>query len=155
MKNKTMVKILQALYIIVFIFSISLITAMHIVPAPALAVLRIPTGLREIGQSLGLSWPTSLEIYHILLLLFFTAILLNGIGLFRLHIPRWRSICTVSSFLGMLLTWSVFLFFIFPFTLEGNFNTKNLQTFLVYSILAFGFFFICLLTFAVAQEKRK
>lgn len=155
MKNKTMVKILQALYIIVFIFPISLITTMHIVPAPALAVLRMPTGLREIGQSLGLSWPTSLDVYHVFLILFFTVILLNGIAVYRLHIPMWRSICTVSSFLGMLLAWSIFLFFIFPFTLEGNFSAKNLQTFFVYSILAIVFFVIDLLTFTVAQEKRK
>lgn len=155
MTNKAMVKILQVLYIIVFIFSIVLIIATHTVPAPALAVFRIPTNLREVGPQLGLVWPTSLDVYHVFLVLFFTVLLLNGIGLYRLYIPKWISICRISSFFGLFLAWSIFIFFMLPLILNINLDTKNLQTSLIYSLLSFGFLIVNLLTFAVAKEKRK
>jgi len=125
---------------------------MHLIPAPALAVFRIPTNLREVGPSLGLSWPMSLHVYQIFLLLFLTILLLNGIGLRRLHIPKWRSICLGSSFLGLLLTWSIFLFFMLPFILKSNFDLRNLQTSLIYAFLALAFFIVDLLTFFIAQK---
>jgi len=128
---------------------------MHTIPAPAFAVFRIPTQLREVGPVLGLTWPTSLEVYHAFLLLFFSVIILNGIGLYRLHINRWRSVCRISSFLGMFLIWSVFLFFIFSLTLNGSFNTRNLQTFLIYSLFAFVFLIVDLLTFAITYRHEQ
>lgn len=155
MKNNLLIKVLQALYIIVFIFSISLITVIHLIPAPAFAVFRIPTQLREIGPILGLTWPTSLEVYHAFLLMFFTIIILNGIGLYRISKPKWQSICRVSSFLGLFLAWSVFLFFLVPLFLNGDFGRINLQTSFIYSMFAFGFFIVNLLTFTIAEEKRK
>jgi len=148
-------KILQGVYIIIFVLSITMIGVMHTIPAPAFAVFRIPTQLREVGPVLGLTWSTTLEVYHAFLLLFFAVIILNGIGLYRLHIDRWRSVCRISSFLGIFLIWSVFLFFIFPLTLNGSFNTKNLQTFLVYSLLAFVFLVTDILTFATTYGQAR
>lgn len=148
-------RVLQGIYLTIFVFAITLITAMHLIPAPAFAVFRIPTGLREVGPTLGLVWPTSLEIYHVFLLLFFIVLILNGISLYRLHIPKWRSVCKISSFFGLLLAWSIFLFFMLPLILQSNLQTKNLETSLIYSLLSFAFFIVDLLTFAVAQEKRK
>lgn len=150
-----MIKILQIIYVFIFILSISLITTMHVIPQPTLAVFRIPTNLREIGPQLGLVWPTSLEVYHVFLLLFFIVLLLNGIGLYRLYIPKWISICRISSFFGLFLAWSIFIFFMLPLILNINLDTKNLQTSLIYSLLSFGFLIVNLLTFAVFQEKRK
>jgi len=155
MERLRIIKILQFIYLGIFIFSIALIIIMHTIPAPALAVFRIPTNLREVGPTLGLVWPTSLEVYHVFLLLFFTVLVLNGIGLYRLGIPKWRSICKISSFFGLLLAWSIFMFFMLPLMLENNLDTKNLKTSLIYLLLSFTFFIVDLLTFALAEEKRK
>jgi len=145
-------KILQVLYVFIFIFAIGLIYAMHTVPAPALALLRVPTNLREVGPSLGLTWPTSLEIYHIFLILFFTVIILNGIGLHRLKISKWRSICKISSFLGLFLMWSVIMFFMFPLLVTADLGAIHLKTSLIYTFFAFVFFIINLLTFFAAEK---
>lgn len=150
-----MIKTLQIIYVFIFVLSISLITAMHSMPQPALAVFRIPTNLREVGPQLGLAWPTSLEVYHVFLLLFFIVLLLNGTGLYRLYIPKWISICRISSFFGLFLAWSTFLFFLLPLILKINLDSKNLQTSIIYSLLSFGFFIVNLLTFATVEEKRK
>lgn len=150
-----MVKVLQGIYLAIFIFAITLTGLMHLIPAPALAMFRIPTNLREIGPHVGLVWPTSLEIYHIFLLLFFTVLTLNGIGLYRLHIAKWRTVCKISSFFGLFLMWSIFMFFMLPLILQNNLETNNLQTSLIYSLFAFGFFIVDLLTFAVVEEKGK
>lgn len=149
------VRVLQGIYLTIFVLTITLITAMHLIPAPALAMFRIPTELREVGQTLGLVWPTSLEVYHVFLLLFFTVVVLNGIGLYRLHVAKWRSVCKVSSFLGLPLIWSIFMFFMLPLILQSNLETKNLQTSLIYSLFAFALFIVDLLTFAVVEEKGK
>lgn len=153
MRNGIIIKSLLAIYIFVFIFAIGLIVAMHTTPSPALAVFRIPQNLREVGPHIGLSWPTSLRIYHVFLLFFFTIVLLNGIGLSRIDNQKWRSICKISSFFGILLMWSVTLFFMLPLTLDGNFYAINLKTALVYSLIAFVLFIVNLLTFTVAQKN--
>lgn len=153
MKSGFIIKILLAIHVLVFIFSVELIVAMHTMPPPALAVFRIPQNLREVGPQIGMSWPTSLRIYHFFLLFFFTIILLNGIGLLKFDNQMWRSICKVSSFFGILLTWSVSLFFLLPLTLDGNFYVTNIKTALVYSLIAFVLFIVNLLTFTVAQRK--
>lgn len=155
MKRLGVIKILQFIYLGIFIFSIALIIVIHLVPAPALAVFRIPTNLREVGPALGLVWPTSLEVYHVFLLLFFTVLILNGIGLYRLHIPKWRSICKISSFFGLLLVWSIFMFFMLPLILESNLDAKNLKTSLIYSSFSFALLILNLLTFALVDKKRK
>jgi len=149
------VKALRAIYVVIFVFSITMIVIMHTVPAPALAVFRIPTNLREVGPHLGLVWPTSLDVYHVFLLLFFMVLVLNGIGLYRLRIPKWRSVCKISSFFGLFLAWSIFMFFMLPLILNINLDTKNLQTSLIYSLFSFGIFVVDLLTFAVVEEKGK
>lgn len=155
MEKGMFVKILLAIYIFIFIFTVGLIVATHTMPSPALAVFRMPGYLKGVGPSLGLSWPLSLHIYHVFLLLFFSVILLNGISLRRLHVPKWRSICRVSSFLGLFLMWSVFLFFMLPLISNSNFDAINLKTSLIYSLLAFACFNINLLTFVVVQKERK
>lgn len=155
MEKLGIIKILQFIYLGIFILSIALTTLMHLVPAPALAMFRIPTNLREIGPHVGLVWPTSLEIYHIFLLLFFIVLILNGIGLYRLHIAKWRSVCRISSFFGLFLIWSIFIFFMMPLILQSNLQTKNLQTSFIYSLFAFAFFIVDLLTFAVVEKKWK
>lgn len=152
MANSFIIKTLQVLYVFIFIFSIGLIYAMHVVPPPALALFRVPTNLREVGPSIGLSWPTSLEVYHVFLLLFFTIIILNGIGLHRLKIAKWSSICKISSFLGLFLMWSVIVFFIFPLFANANLNTIHLKTSFVYVFFAFTFFVINLFTYFVAEK---
>ena len=151
MRNIT--KTLQVIYLAIFVSSIAFITVMHITPSPTLAVFRIPTQLREVGPSLGLSWPTSLNVYHVFLLLFFSVVLLNGLGLHNLRIAKWRSTCKISSFLGLLLMWSVFLFFMLPLILDENFDPINIKTSLIYALLAFTFFIVDLLTFFVAQKE--
>ena len=151
---KTTIQILQTIYFAIFLFSVALITLMHIIPDPALAVFRIPKDIREIGPSLGLSWPMSLHVYQVFLILFLIILLLNGIGLWRLNVARWRSICSISSFLGLFLIWSIFLFFMLPFILHANLNPKNLETSLIYSMLAFVLFIVDLLTFAVVQKAK-
>jgi len=155
MKRLEIIKILQFIYLGIFMFSIALMTAMHTVPPPALAVFRIPTNLREVGPHLGLVWPTSLDAYHVLLLLFFIVLVLNGISLYRLRIPKWQSVCRISSFFGLFLAWSIFIFFMLPLILKINLDAKNLQTALIYSLLSFGFLIVNLLTFAVVEKKGK
>jgi hypothetical protein len=155
MEKGFIIKSLLVIYISVFIFAVGLIVAMHATPSPALAVFRIPQNLREVGPQLGMTWPTSLHIYQFFLVFFFTTVLLNAVGLSKIKNEKWRSNCRISSFLGLLLMWSVTLFFLLPLTLDGSFQATNIQTSIVYSIIAFTLFIINLLTFTVVQKKRE
>ena len=150
-----MAKVLQVIYLVIFLTSAGLMVVMHIIPDPALAVFRIPKELREVCPSLALGWPKSLEVYHVFLLSFFAVIILNGIGLYRIHIPKWRSICKTSSFFGLVLIGLIFIFFELPFGLRNNCDSNHLQTAFIYSSFLFGFFIIDLLTFFVAQKEVK
>lgn len=154
MEKLGIIKILQFIYLGIFIVLLALITIMHTVPEPALAVFRIPKRLREACPSLGLGWPKSLEVYHVFLLSLFAIIILNGVCLYRLYIRKWRSICLISSVLGLLLIPSIFLIFKLPFGLKNSCDPNYLQTSLIYSSFLFVFFLVNFLTF-VAVRKAK
>ena len=150
------VTILQATYIGLFIiFVLNAFTVDVLFAPPALAILRVPTNLREIGLLLNAPWTQSLRIYHIFLLIVFALGSLNLIGLSRLESRIWRSICKISSFFGLLIFWAGFIFFMLPFLIQGaDYNPVYLRTSLIYAAVTFILFVVDLSTFAVAEEYR-
>src|SRR3989344_2102277 len=150
------VTILQAVYVGLFIaFLLNAFTVDILFAPPALAILRVPSNLREIGLLLNAPWTQSLRIYHILLLTTFTLGSLNLIGLSRLESQIWRSICKISSFFGLLILWAVFMFFMLPFLIQGaDYNPVYLKTSLIYAAVTFVLFVVDLSTFAVAEEYK-
>ena len=150
------VTILQAVYIGLFIvFLLNAFTVDVLFAPPALAILRVPSNLREIGLLLNAPWTQSLRIYHIFLLIAFTLGSLNLIGLSRLESRIWRSICKISSFFGLLILWAGFIFFMLPFLIQGtDYNSVYLRTSLIYATVTFILFVVDLSTFAIAEEYR-
>ncbi len=147
---------LQAVYIGLFIVSLlNAFTVDFLFSPPALAILRVPSNLREIGLLLNAPWTQSLRIYHIFLLIAFTLGSLNLIGLSRLESAAWRSICKISSFFGLLILWAGFIFFMLPFLIqEADYNPVYLRTSLIYAAVTFILFVVDLATFAVAEEYK-
>ncbi len=150
------VTILQVVYVGLFIASLlNAFTVDVLFAPPALAILRIPTNLRQIGLLLNAPWTQSLQIYHIFLLIVFTLGSLNLIGLSRLESPTWRSICKISSFFGLLILWAGFIFFMLPFLIQGvDYNPIYLRTSLIYAAVTFILFIVDLSTFAAAEEYK-
>ena len=147
---------LQAVYIGLFIVSLlNAFTVDFLFSPPALAILRVPSNLREIGLLLNAPWTQSLRIYHIFLLIAFTLGSLNLIGLSRLESAAWRSICKISSFFGLLILWAGCILFMLPFLIqEADYNPVYLRTSLIYAAVTFILFVVDLATFAVAEEYK-
>jgi len=158
MKNRLnlYVTILQGTYVgLFFIFVLNAFTVDVLFAPPALAILRVPSNLREIGQLINVPWTQSLRIYHIFLLIISVFASLNLIGLSRLESRIWRSICKISSFFGFLILWATLLFFFLPFLIQGvDYNPVYLKTSLIYAGVIFILFIVDLATFAIAEEYR-
>ena len=150
------VTILQAVYIGLFVaFLLNAFTVDVLFAPPALAILRVPSNLREIGQLLNVPWTQSLKIYHIFLLIISVFASLNLIGLSKLESRIWRSICKISSFFCLLILWATLLFFFLPFIIQGvDYNPAYLRTSLIYAGVIFILFVVDLATFAIAEEYR-
>ncbi len=148
---------LQIIYIIlVFTFLLNAFVVDVIVAPPALALLRVPSNIRAIGYLLNAPWTQSLKVYHIFLLIIAVLVLLNLVSLSRLENKTWRSICRISSFLGLFIVWSILLFFTLPFLLTGiTFNPVYLKTSLVYVSVSFILLIVDIATFAVAEGLGK
>ena len=147
------VKVLQWVYLIIFLFSIGTIVTLHNLPDEILIILRVPRFLREIDPFLGFAWPASFHIYQATLLLFLFLIFIDGLGLFFYQSRFWRLISDLSSFVGLFVIWSVFLFFIFSLTLAEGFEERNIQTTIVFLLLAFFLFILDLITFLVDEQS--
>ncbi|MBI2031203.1 MAG: hypothetical protein HYT08_01175 [Candidatus Levybacteria bacterium] len=160
-KNKnnvgTYVKILQGVY--VFLFVLALVNAFTVdilVAPPALAILRVPSNLRAIGEILNAPWTQSLRIYHIFLMIIAVLASLNLLGLSRIENPIWRSICKISSFFGFFIFWSIFIFFALPFILTGiKFDPTYLRISVIYASITFGLLLVDIATFALAVEYHR
>lgn len=148
------VKVLQGVYIFLFIAALmNAFTVDILVAPPALALLRVPSNLRAIGEVLNAPWTQSLRVYHIFLLVVAVLASLNLLGLSRLNNPIWRTTCKISSFFGFFIFWSIFIFFALPFILTGfKFDPTYLRISLIYASITFGLLLVDIATFAVAEE---
>jgi len=158
-KNKieTYVKILQGVYVVLFISGlINAFTVDILVAPPALAILRVPSNLRAIGEILNAPWAQNLRVYHMFLMTVAILASLNLLGLSRIENQIWRSICKISSFFGFFVFWSIFMFFALPFILTGiKFDPIYLRISLIYASITFGLLLVDIATFALAVEYKK
>jgi|SRR3989344_3055848 len=153
--SKRYVIILQGIYLLLFLaFLINAFTVDILFAPPALAILRVPSNIREIGDAINAPWTQSLRLYHIMLLIAVVVASINLLGLSSLHSKIWRTLLRISSFFGLLLLWSGLMFFMLPFLLEGNYSANYMQASLFYAGVVFVVLLVDLATFAVAIQKR-
>jgi len=148
------VKLLQGTYVFLFIiFLMNAFTVDILVAPPALALLRVPSNLRAIGEILNAPWTQGLRIYHIFLLVIAILASLNLLGLSHLDNPIWRTTCKISSFFGFFILWSILIFFALPFILTGiKFDPTYLRISLIYVSITFILLLVDIATFAMAEE---
>lgn len=154
-RTKKYVFILQGVYVFLFFaFLLNAFTVDVLFAPPALAILRVPTNIREIGEVINAPWTQNLRLYHVLLLIATVVGSLNLLGLTSLHSKFWRTALRVSSFLGILMLWSGFMFFLLPFLIAGHYSSVFIQTSMIYALVTFVILLVDLATFAVAVEAR-
>ncbi len=164
MKTKTKDKIdaktdyyatlLQVVYIVIFFIFLLNVFAVDILFAPPhLALLRVPSNIRAIGFFLNAPWTQSLRIYHIFLLVITVLGSLNLIALSSLENSLWRIVCKISSFFGLLILWSIFMFFALPFILNGiSFDYIYLRISFIYAAVTFILLILDVATFLVVDR---
>ncbi|OGH23496.1 MAG: hypothetical protein A2629_00415 [Candidatus Levybacteria bacterium RIFCSPHIGHO2_01_FULL_41_15] len=146
---------LQAVYVFLFIiFLLNAFTVDVLFAPPALAILRVPSNIRGIGEIINAPWMQSLRVYHVFLLIIAVLGSLNLIGLTRLESRIWKGVLRFSSFLGILILWSLILFFFLPFLIQGNYSPVYLKTSIIYLGITFIIFLVNLATFTVAIQGR-
>ena len=146
MKNRnTKLKQLKLLYIIIFITTIILVAPTHLFPPPTFMYARFPHYLEMMGTFLGISWPLTFDIYHLVLIILSIIVSFNILGIF--FYPKLRLTAQISSFLGLILLTLIFLFFFFVFMrVDANLS-------LVYSFYALLLLFVDALTFSLFTKK--
>jgi hypothetical protein len=153
-KTKRYVIILQSIYLFIFFaFLINALMVDVLFAPPALAILRVPSNIRGIGDVINAAWTQNLRFYHLMLLIFTVLGSINLLGLSSLNSKAWRGVLRISSFLGILILWSAVIFFMLPFLLEGKYGNQYLQTSIVYALVTFGILLVNLATFAVAIQN--
>jgi len=154
-RTKKYAFILQGVYVFLFFaFLLNAFTVDVLFAPPALAILRVPTNIREIGEIINAPWTQSIRLYHVLLLITAVVGSLNLLGLSSLDSKLWRKALRLSSFLGILMLWSGFIFFLLPFLIVGRYSSVFIQTSMIYAIVTFIIFLVDLATFAVAVDTR-
>lgn len=153
----TYIKLLEGTYVILFIAALmNAFTVDILVAPPALAILRVPSNLRAIGEILNAPWTQNLKVYHFFLMVVAVLASLNLFGLSRIDSSIWRTTCKISSFFGLFVFWSIFMFFALPFILTGiKFDPTYLRISFIYALISFCLLLVDVATFALATEYRK
>ncbi len=142
----TKIKVLELLNVASLFVAFVIIGITHIVPPPLLEALRMPLYLRAVGIMLGIGWPLSLNIYHLVLSLVGLVIILNIISLRFFYSLYLRRITKISSVLGLFLLLFSGLFFSFSLTLWNKISLSNIETSIVYAAISFVMFVLDLKT---------
>lgn len=139
-------KQLKIFYLLIFALGAVLILPTHLSPQPYFMPLRFPHYLEMMKPFLGVSWPTTFEIYHWILLVIGVIGTINVLGLV---FSNMKSIAKLSSLIGLFLFPLIILFLFFVFI------SVNVSTAIIY-----GFYFVILLiadllTFKALIKQRK
>ena len=152
-RTKRYAFILQGVYVFLFFaFLLNAFTVDVLFAPPALAILRVPSNIRGIGEAIGAPWTQSLGLYHVLLLITAVVGSLNLLGLSSLHSRFWRKALRFSSFLGLIIFTCGIIFFLLPFLIVDHYSSTFLQTSIIYAFVTLGVLVVDLATFALAVK---
>ena len=144
-QKPSQLKLLRLYYLFIFILTIILVLPTHIFPIPTFMPFRFPHYLEMMSPFLGVSWPMTFEIYHIVLLILAIIGSINILGI--VYYPKWRMLARVSSFVGIILTLGMILFFLFPFM------KVNPPTALIYGFYSVTLLIVNMLTLNVIARR--
>ena len=135
---------LLPLYIFTVFLTIILVGPPHLFPPPSFMPFRFPHYLETMNPFLGIAWPLTFKIYHLILL---SIAIVYSLNLLAITIPKWRKIGKFSSFLGTFLIIPVIVF------LFAQFTKVNLSTAIIYGSISILFLIINILTFNLLAKK--
>ena len=147
MKNKKLEQ-LKFFYLSVLILGALIIAPTHIFPPPNFMYARFPHYLEMMGHFLGISWPTTFEIYHYVLYALVIIGSLNALGI--IFYPKFKQITLISSLIGLFLISSIVLFFFFKFI---NVNAPTAIIYGLYSVVLLIADFLTFQTLITRQIK--
>lgn len=146
MKQKaSQLKSIKLLCLFIFILTIILVAPTHIFPIPYFMPFRFPHYLEMMKPFLGISWPMTFEIYHLVLLILAIIGSVNVLGI--VFYPKYRLLIRTSSLAGLFLTFTMSLFFLFLFI------EVNPPTAIIYGLYSLLLLIANLLTLNVAVRR--
>ena len=146
------VKILQWVYLLVFVAIISTVTIIHNTDRPFLDVLRIPTFFRLAEPYVGISYISSMTVYHFTFAYFLLIILIDAIALFWYSSKFLKQLSLLSSFVGFFLIGFMVLYFLYSFAVIGFSSYTTGMSALIFMLASIAFFVLDLITFFVEEE---
>jgi hypothetical protein len=144
MKKNKKIEQLKLFYVIAFVLGAIIIAPTHIFSPPSFMYARFPTYLKTMGPFLGISWPTSFELYHNVLYVLGIIISLNAIGI--LIYPKFKIITKISSLISIFLFSLIVLFFFVKFI------NVNAITAIVFGTYSSTWLILSSLTFKASAE---
>jgi len=146
------VKILQWIYLASFLSIIATVTVIHNTDRPFLDVLRIPTFFRSAEPYIGISYISSMTVYHFSFAYFLLIILIDAIALFWYANKFLKQLSLLSSFVGFFLIGFMVLYFLYSFVVIGFASYNAGASALIFMLLSIAFFVLDLMTFFVEER---
>lgn len=145
-KKKDKLRNLLHLYLFILILTLILVFPAHLLSQPYFMPFRFPHYLEKMQPFLGISWPLTFEIYHLVLLTIGAIGVINVLGLFFGNV---KSIAKFSSLIGLFLFSLMVLFFFFIFI------GVNAPTAVIYGLYSAVLLIVDLLTLKALIKKEK
>ena len=151
-EKPAIVKVLQWVYFLVFFSIIATVIIIHNTPRPFLDILRIPTFFRAAEPYVGISYISSMTVYHFTLAYFLLIILIDAVSLFLYSNKFLKQLSLLSSVFGFFLIGFVTLYFLYSVFVIGFASHTVAISVLIYLLLSLVFFLLDLLTFFVEEQ---
>ena len=146
------VKILQWVYFLVFVSIIAAVTVIHNTDRPFLDVLRIPTFFRSAEPYVGISYISSMTVYHFTFAYFLLIILIDAIALFWYPNKFLKQLSLLSSYVGFFPIGFMVLYFLYSLLVIGFSTDSAGYSALIFLLLSIFFFVLDLITFFIEEE---
>jgi len=152
LEKPTSVKILQWIYLLTFFSVIAAIIIIHNTPQPFLDVLRLPTFFRLAEPYIGISYISSMTVYHFTLAYFFLIIIIDAVSLSWYSNKFLKQLSLVSSVLGFFLFGFMLLYFLYSYIVIGFESYNAGISALIYLLITIVCLLLDLFTFLVEEK---
>jgi hypothetical protein len=152
LEKPAIVRVLQWVYFVVFFSIIATVIIIHNTPRPFLDILRLPTYFRLAEPYVGISYISSMTVYHFALAYFLLIILIDAVSLFWYSNKFLKQLSLLSSIFGFFLIGFMVLYFLYSLLVIGFASYTAAVSASIYLLLSLAFFLLDLITFFVEEQ---
>ena|SRR3989344_6330661 len=149
------IKILQWVYLFILVFAVLSVYVLHNTDTSFLHFLRLPLFFKDSQESLGVSYVSSLTVYHFTFAYFILIFGVDIVSFFNYSNEFLRRLSLWTTVFGFAIFGLMLLYFLYSLVFLWSKDASSAFSALIFFLLALFLFLLDLITYLVEERETK